>query len=92
MLILTREDSQSIQISDNILLTVVAVYCHSVLIHISNKPYQDIQYRLQLDSKADIADGITVKLSNIERRQAKLGIEAPKHVRIMRTELLDDAR
>jgi sRNA-binding carbon storage regulator CsrA len=55
------------------------------------------QIRLTIDPGVDtekllqqlLRDGITISVGEIAQRQVKIGIEAPKQVRVMREELLD---
>lgn len=46
----------------------------------------------KLDEAIVIADNITVKIISIDKGVVKLGIEAPKNVSIMRSELLEDVK
>lgn len=44
------------------------------------------------DESIVIGDGITIKVISIEKGIVKIGIDAPKEVSIMRSELLEDVK
>jgi carbon storage regulator CsrA len=46
----------------------------------------------KLDESIVIGDGITVKIVSIEKGIVKLGIDAPRDVEILRSELIEDVR
>ena len=46
----------------------------------------------KLDESIVIGDNITVKIVSIDKGVIKLGIEAPKDVSIVRSELLEDVK
>ena len=46
----------------------------------------------KLDESIVIGDNITIKVVSIEKGIVKIGIDAPKSVSIMRSELLEDVK
>lgn len=46
----------------------------------------------KLDESIVIGDDITIKVISIEKGVVKLGIDAPKNVSIVRSELLEDVK
>ncbi len=46
----------------------------------------------KLDESIVLGDDITVKIISIEKGVVKLGIDAPKNVSIVRSELLEDVK
>lgn len=46
----------------------------------------------KVDESIVIGDGITIKVISIEKGVVKLGIDAPKSVSIIRSELLEDVK
>ena len=46
----------------------------------------------KLDESIILGDDITVKVISIDKGVVKLGIEAPKSVSILRSELIDDVK
>ncbi len=46
----------------------------------------------KLDESIVIGDGIVVKVISVDKGVVKLGIDAPKHLSIVRSELLEDVK
>lgn len=46
----------------------------------------------KLDESIEIGDDITIKVISIEKGVVKLGVDAPKNVSIVRSELLEDVK
>ena len=46
----------------------------------------------KIDEKIKIGDNITITLIDVHGDQVKIGVEAPKNVRILRKELLEEVK
>lgn len=90
MLILTRKPGQSIQIGAS-LLVVTRIERTYVKVRIDG-----LDYQFSLDKKTDSkigADTVTLLFTkngyHVDVNSVKIGIQAPSHVNIVRTELLN---
>ena len=87
MLILSRKVGQSIQIGNDLRITVKAVNRGEVDIALS-----DVLITVKIGETIQLTDGVGLMLTSIARRQAKIGIKADKRIKILRGELTDESK
>ena len=84
MLVLTRREGQSLLIGNDIRVTVLIIFEKRIKLQIKDLGNNIITCRL--GAITPIGGGITVKVVDIDQKQVKLGIEAPKDMKVDREE------
>jgi sRNA-binding carbon storage regulator CsrA len=84
MLTLTRREGESLLIGD-IRVTVLIIFEKRIKLLLKDSENKVITCRL--GATTPIRDDITIKVVDIDQKQVKLGIEAPKDMKIDRDEV-----
>ena len=84
MLVLTRREGEGLLIGNDIRVTVLIVFEKRIKLQLKDLENKVITCRL--GATTPIRDDITVKVVDIDQKQVKLGIEAPKDMKIDREE------
>ncbi|MBT6225512.1 MAG: carbon storage regulator [Candidatus Scalindua sp.] len=84
MLVLTRREGQSLLIGNDIRVTVLIIFEKRIKLQIKDLGNNIITCRL--GAITPIRGDITVKVVDIDQKQVKLGIEAPKDMKVDREE------
>ena len=84
MLVLTRREGEGLLIGNDIRVTVLIIFEKRVKLQLKDLENKIITCRL--GSTTPIRGDITVKIVDIDQKQVKLGIEAPKDMKIDREE------
>jgi sRNA-binding carbon storage regulator CsrA len=84
MLVLTRREGEGLLIGNDIRVTVLIVFEKRIKLQLKDIENKVITCRL--GATTPIRDDITVKVVDIDQKQVKLGIEAPKDMKIDREE------
>jgi sRNA-binding carbon storage regulator CsrA len=84
MLVLTRREGEGLLIGDDVRVTVLIVFEKRIKLQLKDLENKIITCRL--GSTTPIRGDITVKIVDIDQKQVKLGIEAPKDMKIDREE------
>ena len=85
MLVLTRREGEGLLIGNDIRVTVLIVFEKRIKLQLKNLENKVITCRL--GATTPIRGDITVKVVDIDQKQVKLGIEAPKDMKIDRDEV-----
>ena len=85
MLVLTRREGEGLLIGNDIRVTVLIVFEKRIKLQLKNLENKVITCRL--GATTPIRDDISVKVVDIDQKQVKLGIEAPKDMKIDRDEV-----
>ncbi|MBB3048941.1 carbon storage regulator CsrA [Litorivivens lipolytica] len=86
MLILARQRGESIIIDGQFRVTVVAITSQTATIKI---PGDEQPYELGLSESIPVLQDVEIQVSSISGGQVRLGITAPRHIGIVREELLE---
>ena len=84
MLVLTRREGDGLLIGSDIRVTVLIIFEKRIKLQLKGLENKVITCRL--GAITPIGGGITVKVVDIDQKQVKLGIEAPKDMEIDREE------
>ena len=84
MLVLTRREGEGLLIGNDIRITVLIIFEKRIKLQLKDIENKVITCRL--GATTPIRDDITVKVVDIDQKQVKLGIEAPKDMKIDREE------
>jgi sRNA-binding carbon storage regulator CsrA len=84
MLVLTRREGEGLLIGNDIRVTVLIIFEKRIKLQLKNSENKVITCRL--GAITPIRGDITVKVIDIDQKQVKLGIEAPKDMKIDREE------
>ena len=84
MLVLTRREGEGLLIGNDIRITVLIIFEKRIKLQLKGLENKVITCRL--GATTPIRDDITVKVVDIDQKQVKLGIEAPKDMKIDREE------
>ena len=84
MLVLTRREGEGLLIGNDIRVTVLIVFEKRIKLQLKNLENKVITCRL--GATTPIRGDITIKVVDIDQKQVKLGIEAPKDMKIDREE------
>jgi len=84
MLVLTRREGEGLLIGNDIRVTVLIVFEKRIKLQLKNLENKVITCRL--GATTPIRGDITVKVVDIDQKQVKLGIEAPKDMKVDREE------
>ncbi len=84
MLMLTRVPGDSIKIGNKIVITIQKIARKKVYLTVSNPKTRTVI--LDLDQSLTITDDIKIKILSV-RCQVRLGIEAPREIKIVRVEI-----
>ena len=84
MLVLTRREGEGLLIGNDIRVTVLIVFEKRIKLQLKDLENKVITCRL--GATTPIRGDITVKVVDIDQKQVKLGIEAPKDMKIDREE------
>ena len=82
MLVLTRRIGESVEIGNDIKITVMVVYEKKIIVRVQEP--KNTKINLHLNRATPITDDIKITLTGIDKNQVKLGIEAPEDMRIER--------
>ena len=85
MLVLTRREGEGLLIGNDIRVTVLIIFEKRVKLQLKDLENKVITCRLGVTTP--IRDDISVKVVDIDQKQVKLGIEAPKDMKIDRDEV-----
>ena len=85
MLVLTRREGEGLLIGNDIRVTVLIVFEKRIKLQLKDLENKVITCRL--GATTPIRGDITVKVVDIDQKQVKLGIEAPKDMKIDREEV-----
>ena len=84
MLVLTRREGEGLLIGNDIRVTVLIIFEKRIKLQLKDLENKVITCRL--GATTPIRGDITVKIVDIDQKQVKLGIEAPKDMKIDREE------
>jgi sRNA-binding carbon storage regulator CsrA len=84
MLVLTRREGEGLLIGNDIRVTVLIIFEKRIKLQLKDLENKVITCRL--GATTPIRGDITVKIVDIDQKQVKLGIEAPKDLKIYREE------
>ena len=84
MLVLTRREGQCLLIGNDIRVTVLIVFEKRIKLQL--KDLENKVITCHLGATTPIRGDITVKVVDIDQKQVKFGIEAPKDMKIDREE------
>jgi carbon storage regulator, CsrA len=84
MLVLTRREGEGLLIGNDIRVTVLIIFEKRIKLQIKDSENKVLTCRL--GATTPIRSGITIKVVEIDQHQVKLGIKAPKDVKIDREE------
>ena len=84
MLVLTRREGEGLLIGNDIRVTVLIIFEKRIKLQLKDLENKVITCRL--GATTPIRGDITVKVVDIDQKQVKLGIEAPKDMKIDREE------
>ncbi len=82
MLVLTRREGEGLLIGKDIRVTVLIIFEKRIKLLLKDSENKVITCRL--GTTTPIRDDITIKVVEIDQQQVKLGIKAPKDVKIDR--------
>jgi carbon storage regulator CsrA len=82
MLVLTRREGEGLLIGNDIRVTVLIIFEKRIKLLLKDSENKVITCRLV--ATTPIRDDITIKVVEIDQQQVKLGINAPKDVKIDR--------
>lgn len=82
MLVLTRREGEGLLIGNDIRITVLIVYESKTKLRIQDS--EDKAIMMRKNTTITLKDDITVTVADIDQHQVKLGIKAPKNVKIKR--------
>ena len=85
MLVLTRREGEGLLIGNDIRVTVLIIFEKRIKLQLKDLENKVITCRL--GATTPIRGDITVKVVDIDQKQVKLGIEAPKDMKIDREEV-----
>ena len=85
MLVLTRREGEGLLIGNDIRVTVLIVFEKRIKLQLKDLENKVITCRL--GATTPIRGDITVKVVDIDQKQVKLGIEAPKDMKVDRDEV-----
>ena len=85
MLVLTRREGEGLLIGNDIRVTVLIVFEKRIKLQLKNLENKVITCRL--GATTPIRGDITIKVVDIDQKQVKLGIEAPKDMKVDRDEV-----
>ena len=85
MLVLTRREGEGLLIGNDIRVTVLIIFEKRIKLQLKDIENKVITCRL--GATTPIRDDITVKVVDIDQKQVKLGIEAPKDMKVDRDEV-----
>ena len=85
MLVLTRREGQSLLIGNDIRVTVLIIFEKRIKLQL--KDLENKVITCHLGATTPIRGDIAVKVVDIDQKQVKLGIEAPKDMKIDRDEV-----
>lgn len=89
MLVLTRKPGEAIQIGPSIVVELVSMSRYAAYLKISYPDGVSEQRLLRYES-VDLSPGISISIPDIQRGQLRIGITAPREVKVVRTELLSE--
>ena len=84
MLVLARREGEGLLIGNDIRVTVLIIFEKRIKLQLKDLENKVITCRL--GATTPIRDDITVKVVDIDQKQVKLGIEAPKDMKVDREE------
>jgi len=84
MLVLTRREGEGLLIGNDIRVTVLIIFEKRIKLQLKDLENKVITCRL--GATTPIRGDITVKVVDIDQKQVKLGIEAPKDMKVDREE------
>ena len=84
MLVLTRREGEGLLIGNDIRVTVLIIFEKRIKLQL--KDLENKVITCHLGTTTPIRGGINVKVVDIDQKQVKLGIEAPKDMKIDREE------
>ena len=85
MLVLTRREGEGLLIGNDIRVTVLIIFEKRIKLQLKDLENKVITCRL--GATTPIRGDITVKVVDIDQKQVKLGIEAPKDMKVDRDEV-----
>ena len=85
MLVLTRREGEGLLIGNDVRVTVLIIFEKRIKLQLKDLENKVITCRL--GATTPIRDDISVKVVDIDQKQVKLGIEAPKDMKIDRDEV-----
>ena len=85
MLVLTRREGEGLLIGNDIRVTVLIIFEKRIKLQLKDLENKVITCRL--GATTPIRGDITIKVVDIDQKQVKLGIEAPKDMKIDRDEV-----
>lgn len=85
MLVLTRREGEGLLIGNDIRVTVLIIFEKRIKLQL--KDLENKVITCHLGATTPIRGGITVKVVDIDQKQVKLGIEAPKDMKVDRKEV-----
>ena len=84
MLVLTRREGEGLLIGNDVRVTVLIIFEKRIKLQLKDLENKVITCRL--GATTPIRGDITVKVVDIDQKQVKLGIEAPKDMKVDREE------
>ena len=84
MLVLTRREGEGLLIGNDVRITVLIVFEKRIKLQL--KGLENKVITCHIGATTPIRDDISVKVVDIDQKQVKLGIEAPKDMKIDREE------
>jgi sRNA-binding carbon storage regulator CsrA len=84
MLVLTRREGEGLLIGNDVRITVLIVFEKRIKLQL--KGLENKVITCHIGATTPIRGDITVKIVDIDQKQVKLGIEAPKDMKIDREE------
>ena len=85
MLVLTRREGEGLLIGNDVRVTVLIIFEKRIKLLLKDSENKVITCRL--GATTPIRDDISVKVVDIDQKQVKLGIEAPKDMKVDRDEV-----
>ena len=85
MLVLTRREGQSLLIGNDIRVTVLIIFEKRIKLQLKDSGSKVIT--CHLGATTPIRSDITLKVVDIDQKQVKLGIKAPKDMKVDRKEV-----
>ena len=86
MLVLTRREGEGLLIGNDIRITVLIIFEKRIKLQLKDSENGNKVITCRLGATTPIRGDITVKVVDIDQKQVKLGIEAPKDMKVDREE------
>lgn len=87
MLVLTRKELESLLIGNDIKITVLIIDPKKIKLLVQIQGKEDLVTNKRVGTTNPITDDITIKIVDIDQKQVKFGIKAPKEVKIERVQV-----